>query len=296
MRSYILKIAGYNIMFSAVPEKLKLRPSPSQLSFITPEKEYDLVINVSTGTTSADDLAMPVFRAPYVEEINGVATRKSDKFWTVYTHGDYFLVSTTLPLSDSDNEALLTIRPEEKSWDLVIDTNAEVVNPFSYPLDGLILYYITAIKGDILIHGSGVEYNGRGYLFSGQSGKGKTTIARIFMDAGARVIHDDRLVIRQMPNGEFYIFNTPVYENEESRYTRLDAIYLIDHGDENISVNQGRSESLAAVMANCIQHNWNRTLIGNLTGALLRLVTSLPVKKLLFVPGSDVIDYIEGDG
>jgi len=296
MRSYTLKIAGYTILFSSASDRLSLYPSRSQESFITNDKKFDLVINVSAGKASVHSSSKPVFRAPYVEEINGIPVKKSDRFWTVYTHGEYYLVNTTIPLSDIDREALLTIRPGEKSWDLVIDTESEEVNPFSYPLDGLIIYYLAALNGDIFIHGSGVEYNGRGYLFSGPSGRGKTTLASIFGKAGARVIHDDRLIIRRIPGGGFNMYNTPVYENEESRSSTLDFIYMIDHGSDNFSSATGHSESLAAVMSNCIQHNWNTNLIGKLTGSLLELVTSVPVKKLLFVPDITVIDYIAGDG
>jgi len=296
MRSYQLKIAGYTILFSSASDNLKLYASGSQKSFIVNEEEYDLVINVAAGKATPGKNCIPVFSAPYVEEINGVPVKKSDRFWNVFTHGEYYLVNTTLPLSDTDNEALITIRPGEKSWDLVIDTESVIVNPFVYPLDGLILYYLTALRKDIFIHGSGVEYKGKGYLFSGQSGRGKSTIAKLFREAGARIIHDDRLILRQMPDGSYNMYNTPVYENEESRSSSLDALFIINHGSENSFVTPGHSESLAAVMANCIQHNWNTTLISNLTGVLLKLVSTLPVKNLYFVPDMSVIDYIAGDG
>ena len=71
------------------------------------------------------------------------------------------------------------------------------IDPFEYPLDGLILYYLTVINGDIMIHASGVNNAGEGYLFSGVSGKGKSTMAKIWDNYGAKVIHDDRLVIRK---------------------------------------------------------------------------------------------------
>jgi len=296
MRSFRLKIGGYIILFSSDGEEVKLKISGSQKSFVTSEKEYNLVINVSKGKAKPPGGSRPVFTAPYIEEINGIPVKKSDRFWTVFTHGDYYYVNTTLPMCPEDKEALLTVRPEEKSWDLVFDTDSEYINPFCYPLDGLILYYMTALSGDIFIHGSGLEYNGKGYLFSGQSGRGKTTIARLFREAGARVVHDDRLIIRQMPDGSFNMYNTPVYENEESRHAKLDAIFIINHGKRNKSEIPGHSESLATVMANCIQHNWNTTLIANLTGVLLRMVTALPVKKLFFVPDMTVIDYIVEDG
>ena len=75
------------------------------------------------------------------------------------------------------------------------------IDPFEYPLDGLILYYLTVINGDIMIHASGVNNAGHGYLFSGVSGKGKSTMAKLWENSGAKVIHDDRLIIRNTGSG-----------------------------------------------------------------------------------------------
>jgi hypothetical protein len=236
----------------------------------------------------------PVFSAPQVEEAGGERTVISDTFWTVYTAGKKIILQTTLPQDNHLRSALLTINPEKNVWELTIDSDITTINPFSYPLDGLIIYYLMALKGDILIHASGVFFGSKGYLFSGRSGSGKTTIARIFNNAGGEVIHDDRLIIRRTDSG-YRIFNTPVYNNEVSRSAPLDSIYLISHGKENISIPAGKAEAIALVMSNCIQHNWSVHLIGNLTGALLNLVNRIPVKKLAFTPSADVIRYISGD-
>lgn len=294
MSSYSLNIAGYNILFTAADPTLTLQPEEAQNSFLTTAREHHLVINVTRGKPSMPRNATPVFTAPLVEEEGGLRKVVSNTFWTVYTAESRIILRTTLPLNDLHRYAILTIYPEKNVWKLTIDSDANTINPFSYPLDGLIIYYLTALKGDILIHASGLFYGSRGYIFAGRSGCGKTTIARIFNDAGAEVIHDDRLIIRSADKG-YRIFNTPVYNNEVSRSAPLDSIYLISHGKENISISADRAEALALVMSNCIQHNWSVRLIGNLTGALLDLVNHIPVKRLAFTPSADVIRYISDD-
>lgn len=292
--SYILDIAEYRILFQSKGHDLILVPSPSQASFISPKENYDIAVNVIRGPVKIPRGSELVFKAPYVEEINGVAVKKSDKFWRVIKHGDYILVFTTMPLSETIREAMLVIRPGEKAWDIIVDTDDKSVNPISYPLDGLLFYYITALNGDIFIHGSGVEYEKKGLLFTGQSGRGKTTIARLFDDAGAFVIHDDRLIIRKI-GGQYIMFNTPVYEMERSNYCPLDAIYTLDHGKENKLVVPGSLESLTSVMSNCIQHHWNAALIGLLTNAINDLTDNVGVKNLEFVPDKSVVEFISND-
>lgn len=294
MKSYTLDIAGYKILFQATGEKPGLNPSAAQESFIVDDRLFDIAVNVSTARFKIPPGAEQVFRAPYVEEINGIPVKKSDKFWIVYKHGDYILVHTSMPLSETINEALLTIRPEEKAWDLVLDTADTDVNPIGYPIDGLLFYYLTALNGDIFIHGSGIEIKGEGLLFSGISGKGKTTIARIFDEAGARIIHDDRLIIRKK-EGRYFMYNTPVYNNEVRSSAALSRIYLLEHSETNSSESLNKLDALTSVMANCIQHHWNSQLIGLLSGSLMNLTENVEVKRLGFVPDQSVIDYILND-
>ena len=294
MTTYSLKIADYTIFFNGMTPGISLRPSASQQSFITDSSHFDLALNVFTGPVVVREEATAVFRAPYVEEIDGRMVKKSDEFWTVYRLGDYILVRTSCPISPSCSEALLVIRPGEKSWDLIMDSSSTVVDPMCYPVDGLILYYLTALKGDIFIHGSGVSHKDRGYLFTGRSGRGKTTIAGLFNDSGSQVVHDDRLVIRQKDKGVF-MYNTPVYDNEKYSEASLSSIYIIDHGKKNESRPLSRSDAVSSIMSNCIQHHWDSGLINNLTGSIVQLIDRVKVKKLKFVPDSTLVSFIEED-
>lgn len=294
MKAYTIDIAEYKIMFQVRGSDFALKPSLSQLSFLSDRPDYDIAINVIRDKINIPQVAEAVFTSPYVEEINGVPVKRSDKFWTVYKHGDYILVYTTMPLSDTIDEAMIVIRPGEKSWDIIIDTKDIFINPIAYPLDGLLLYYITALNGDIFIHASGVEYDKQGFLFTGQSGRGKTTIARLFDRAGAFVIHDDRLIIRKI-GGRYMMYNTPVYEMERSNYCRLERIYTLDHGEENRSASLGSLESLTSVMKNCIQHHWNAALIGKLTSAIKDMTEVVDVRALEFLPDISIVDFIRND-
>ena len=165
------------------------------------------------------------------------------------------------------------------------------VNPLPYPLDGLLFYFLFSRAGDIMIHGSGVSCQGRGWLFTGRSGSGKTTLARIFDRAGDRVIHDDRLVLCRSEDG-WMMHNTPVYRNDEPRSAPLDHLWIIKHGSANVSEPVTGAEAVAMILANSIQQNWDRVAAARLAAAADDLASSVRVSRLSFLPDGTIREYL----
>jgi len=165
------------------------------------------------------------------------------------------------------------------------------VNPLPYPLDGLLFYFLFSRTGDIMIHGSGVSCQGRGWLFTGRSGSGKTTLARIFDRAGDSVIHDDRLVLCRSEDG-WMMHNTPVYRNDEPRSAPLDHLWIIRHGSANVSEPVTGAEAVAMILANSIQQNWDRVAAARLAAAADDLVSSVRVSRLSFLPDGTIREYL----
>lgn len=291
MRDYNLNIAGYNIRFENSADGPDLVPAERFLGNITLATDYDIIIRVHAGVYPLPDDAERVFHAPFVEEINGITIRHKSNFWSVWKHASHLYIKTIFPLCPIDKNAVLRFSLDAKEWELWIDCPERITDPFEYPLDGLILYYLTVINSDIMIHASGVNYKGRGYLFSGTSGKGKSTIAKLWETTGATVIHDDRLIIRSVKGG-YMMYNTPVYDNDEPRKSPLDKLFLLDHGSENKLINIKGANAVSLIMANCIQHNWDPGIIARLLTSVSGLCAAIPTAKLYFTPDRSVTDHI----
>jgi hypothetical protein len=291
MRNYNLDIAGYNIGFEATASGPDLIPSARFLRNIIPETNYDLLISVNSGTFTISEKAKQVFHAPFIEEVNGIQIRHRTDFWSIWKSGTDLFIHTILPLSSPEKNAVLKFSLETRNWDLWVDKADYGCDPFEYPLDGLILYYLTVIKGDIMIHASGINNSGTGYLFSGVSGKGKTTMAGLWHASGAQIIHDDRLIIRNTGNG-YMMYSTPVYNNDEPQKSPVNKIFIIEHGIENSLVPVKEAAAVSLVMANCIQHNWGPEIISRLLGSVSSICEEIPVIKLSFRPDKNIIDHI----
>ncbi|MDX9929639.1 MAG: hypothetical protein RBS37_07290 [Bacteroidales bacterium] len=292
MKQYVLTVAGYRIRFLAQEGITDMVPGNRFRNSITIDNGVcDLVVRVFAGSPPERENQVRLFRAPLVEDNGGGPVKRQENFWSVYGHRSGLLIKTVFPRNHEELQGWLMYSLTSAEWDLYITGGTGVVDPFEYPLDGLILYYLTVMNGDIFIHGSAVLHNDRGYLFSGVSGSGKTTMARLWEEAGALVIHDDRVIIRTTAGG-FMIHNTPVYDDDEPRSGPLSRILLLSHGTHNELLPLHGANALSRVMANCIQHNWSPELIGQLTGSLYLLTQRIPVAGYWFVPDATAVDFL----
>ena len=291
MRSYSLNIAGYKIRFEASENGPELMPSERFLRNISHENVWDIRIRIHPGLHDFREGTERVFHAPYVEEINGKLVQSKSNFWSIWRSDSDLYIRTIFPRSSPEKNAVMRFSLGEREWDMWFDTTEKEIDPFEYPLDGLILYYLTVIHRNIMIHASGINISGNGYLFSGISGKGKSTIARLWEESGARIIHDDRLIIRKTESG-YRMFNTPVYNNDEPRDSVLSRIYIIDHSVENKVNPLSGASAISLVMANCIQHNWSHNIIDRLLDSVSDLCGTIAVFRLFFKPERSIIDLI----
>jgi len=292
MRDYSLNIAGYKIKFESASDGPGLEPSARFEGSLVRSRNYDVLVKVHRGRFFLPREAKRVFHAPFTEEREGMIFKRSEEFWDVYRgEGDRLYVCTVFPLEKFMERGTLVFSLKRDIWELWIESGSKNIDPLTYPLDGLLLYYLTVIYNDIMIHASGVGFNDRGYIFSGVSGKGKSTIARLWNNAGARVIHDDRLIIRKI-NEKYCFFSTPVYDNDKPRQAPLSRIFLIEHGSENEIEPLNGALAVSQVLANCIQHNWNRDIIRNLVNAVTDMCKQIQVFRFYFKPEPSAIDFI----
>ncbi|MBA3900199.1 MAG: hypothetical protein H0X62_08335 [Bacteroidetes bacterium] len=167
--------------------------------------------------------------------------------------------------------------------------------PLLYPMGPLIMYYLTVKNEAVLVHASGIKDNvGKGRIFSGFSGVGKSTMAKLWNDKGAKIINDDRLIIRKFGE-DFYLYNTPMFYADKPKKTKLDAVYLPFHHLENNINKISGTKALSGLMAFCIQHGYKRSHLEQHLNFLNGLCNKIPVYELGFVPDESIIEFIKSN-
>ncbi len=145
------------------------------------------------------------------------------------------------------------------------------------------------------IHGCGVvEQSGVGYLFAGQSGAGKSTIAKLWADTGATVVSDDRVILRRDGAG-ITMHGTPWHgdgEFAEPIAAPLARIFLLRQAPRHATVPL-TAASAAALLFSCSFPVFHDPDALDRTLALLSsIVQTVPVEALAFAPTRDVIEFV----
>ena len=106
--------------------------------------------------------------------------------------------------------------------------------PLRYPLDQILSWGLLARIGGALLHAAVAVKDGRGRVFTGRSGAGKSTISALLRDAGWRILNDDRVVVFRR-GGEWRVAGTPWHGSgrfAEAAEVPLDGIHFLQQAPE----------------------------------------------------------------
>jgi hypothetical protein len=175
-------------------------------------------------------------------------------------------------------------------------------HPLEYPLDELLFTHLLAAGRGVEVHACGVVApNGQGYLFVGQSGAGKTTMARLWQKAkpdggtgGVMILSDDRIILRKIDE-TIWMYGTPWHgEGEFSSPDRapLKGVYLLRHGQSNKLVSLRPSDAAARLLACSFPPFYHSGGLDFTLGFFDQLVEAVPCHELCFTPDERVVALV----
>ncbi|MCD7946353.1 MAG: hypothetical protein LUF81_07095 [Clostridiales bacterium] len=141
--------------------------------------------------------------------------------------------------------------------------------------------------GGMILHCSFIRWQGRGILFSADSGVGKSTQADLWVaHQGAEVLNGDRAGLRRRDGvwtacGLPYAGSSRVYRNEVAP---VSAIFMLEQAKENEARPLTPAQALRRLYPQITIHSWDGAFVRQVLPLIEQLVTSVPVWLLRCLP------------
>ncbi len=169
------------------------------------------------------------------------------------------------------------------------------IYPLHYPLDEVFMVHLLAQGLGVEVHGGGaVLPDGRGWLFVGVSGAGKTTLSRMWLaEPGVRVLSDERIILRA-EDGAIWMYGTPWHGDghiANPGRARLDRVFFLRHGPRNALASVTAASVVARLFVCGFTPFHDAAGLAFSLGFLGDLAERVRCDELAFVPDRSAVEF-----
>ena len=246
------------------------------------------------------DVDLSVAWRHLVHEPIGTKLFDSGSIWQLYRKDEFNIFRFTSLAYGSNPYKLASFNHDFSAGTIYLHKPffppTQPIDPICYPLDELLLVNVLARGRGAEIHACGIiDSNGHGHLFAGQSGAGKTTIARIWEgEPGITILSDDRIILRKEDN-KIWMYGTPWHGEAGFALPAaapLTHIYFLQKGAKNELLPQGRTEGAARLFSCCFAPLYFPEAINFTLAFFEEVVKAVPLHELRFLPDKRVVEFI----
>lgn len=153
----------------------------------------------------------------------------------------------------------------------------------------MIVYaFATAAYGTLLIHASVIRNSGKGFLFLGVSGTGKSTHSRLWLNyiPGSDLMNDDNPVVRLLEHqvvvyGSPWSGKTPCYRNIQAP---IGAFVRLEQKKENVIRKESTLYAFAHLLSSVSTMKWDREVYNQICSTISGILALIPVYHLGCLP------------
>lgn len=238
---------------------------------------------------------------PNLDLCREIFTSNPEGLWTVLEYKDktgYFIALQSDVVRKIKPYKI--IRADRKFADFIIYTRPDdegIIFPMEYPFADLAVSgHININRIGMVLHSACLTLGGRGYLFAGVSGSGKSTISELWQqDQDAEVLTDERVIIREFQS-DLCAFGTPWHGTSDAHKNigaPIEKIFFIKHGKENKVSPISKTEAANRLMVRCFPTFWNREGMEFALEFCSLLAQRKDCYDFQFVPDQSAINFIK---
>jgi hypothetical protein len=169
-------------------------------------------------------------------------------------------------------------------------------HPLQYPLDELVMIHLLSQGRGVEIHACGLlDATGRAYVFVGQSGAGKSTMARLWAQhPDVSLLSDERVVLRTDGNA-VTVYGTP-WQGDAQLASPLNgdlaAVFFLNQGKTHAVLPISGSLAAARLFACSFLPFHNADAVDRTLTAVEQVTRNTSCYDLWFAPDPSVIDVV----
>lgn len=282
-----IRIAGISMAVISRDSDLQLGIHRATEAFLIDEAKPDASVETAWGDLREESGGMKIFDA--------------DTLWQLYRKDGSYRFCFTSSVFGSLPYKVASFNLDFTSGEVLLHLPyfhpGVPVYPLEYPLDELWMVNLLARGRGVEIHACGVvDALGNGHLFLGQSGAGKSTMARLWeKEKGINILSDDRIVLRQMGQ-RLWMYGTPWHGDARlacPARAPLTRVYFLLHGGKNELVPQRAANALGRLFACSFPPFYSPRALDFTLGFLEDVVEAVPCYELRFLPDERVVKFIQ---
>ncbi len=285
---FCLEVADISVKIQSADPTLQFETQGVMKTFLATEDQPDAQASATWSDLSQMSLGQKVF--------------DSGALWQLYRRNGSYLYAFTSPVFGSVPYKVASFDSSFTSGEVYLHRpyfeSKQALYPLEYPLDELWMVNLLGQGRGAEIHGCGVvDAQGKGHLFVGQSGAGKSTMARLWeLQKGIQILSDDRIVLRQADR-KLWMYGTPWHgEAGFSSATRapLTRIYFLRHAKENKLLPQRPAQAVGQLFTCSFPPFYNPEALDFTLGFFEEVVQAVPCFELRFLQDEKIIDVLIG--
>ncbi len=214
--------------------------------------------------------------------------------WKMYRKGEYF--NAVINYDSKEPMGIVSTAGDWKNISVSLNGSynkqSGLLNTAGFEL---VLRAAIQFNKGAVFHSSGLDDNGKGVLFVGHSGEGKSTQSRLWQNfEGTMVFNEDRNAVRIIGE-DVFCYGTPwggTANIAKNHKVPLSVIVMIEKSEENRIERMPISEVVPKLIARSFFPYWDEKLSSLAISNITSITAKVPVYKLSCKPTSDVVELV----
>jgi hypothetical protein len=281
VRADFLRIAGMTVAVRCDDPRLAWEWTGATSRFLVPPATPDVDL-----TVRAADAIAPA---------SGELVFDSGAVWRLFRDGQGFRIECHSEAFPSNPYKIATFDSSFTHGEIVMSEAARNLCPTDYPLDEVLVSHLLGRGRGVELHSCGViDRNGRGHLFVGMSGAGKSTTARLWGADAAAIVSDDRVIVREA-DGVMSMHGTPWHGEAAlsmNASAPLAGVYLLTQSPENALRELPAADAVVRLFGCTFPPFHDPEAVAFTLAFLERITQRVPVRELAFTRDARVVELI----